>query len=352
MPDDDLISEKNRKKYKSGQTKIANFLFSMLDEEFEMPAQDSKNIFTKLLKDAMSNNSSGLGKYKSAEERYYILPYIKKSFNENLHWLMEQDGAAIIRYIHLFLHFYACYAVLQALPRLSHKNQDIEKTINYYFILKSEKASITHEAVESWKKILPKPFMDKIYGSSQALDILNCVLGRNIGFYPAVLELILQTPFEDNKKDCEELLRLYQKEKRDVFSKRDSESGSIDEIDTSVDSYEDFFKKLEYLCKGLQSPSYISRMRKKVIDLLSIRFLQLRRGNYVLVIDNEMLVFLIAMLTKSKRTKLEDLYKRFNEYGIVFNRSSRISIESYLLKLNLLDRKSDSGEAQYVKVIL
>ena len=65
-----------------------------------------------------------------------------------------------------------------------------------------------------------------------------------------------------------------------------------------------------------------------------------------------MLVFLIAMLTKNKRTKLDDLYKRFVDYGIVFNRGSRIAIEAYLMKLNLLDRKSDSGEAQYVTVIL
>ena len=93
-------------------------------------------------------------------------------------------------------------------------------------------------------------------------------------------------------------------------------------------------------------------MRKKFIDVLSIRFLQLRRGNYVLVLDNEMLLFLIAMITKSERVKLENMYKGFKEYGIVFNLGTRNAIEAYLLKLNLLDRKSDSGEAQYVKVVL
>ena len=93
-------------------------------------------------------------------------------------------------------------------------------------------------------------------------------------------------------------------------------------------------------------------MRKKIVDLLSMRFLQLRRGNYVLTLDNEMLVFLVAMITKGQRVKLEEMYKGFNRYGIFFNRGTRLAIESYLLKLNLLDRKSDSGEAQYVKVIL
>ena len=96
----------------------------------------------------------------------------------------------------------------------------------------------------------------------------------------------------------------------------------------------------------------IEIMRKKIIDLLSVRFLQIRRGNFVLVLDNEMLTFLVALFTKSKKTKLDELYKLFNSYGICFNRGSRLAIEEYLLKLNLLDRKSDSGEAQYVTVVL
>ena len=58
------------------------------------------------------------------------------------------------------------------------------------------------------------------------------------------------------------------------------------------------------------------------------------------------------MFTKNKRVKLEDLYKTFNSYGIYFNRGTRIAIESYLLKLHLLERKSDAGEAEYVRVIL
>jgi DNA phosphorothioation-dependent restriction protein DptG len=93
-------------------------------------------------------------------------------------------------------------------------------------------------------------------------------------------------------------------------------------------------------------------MRKKIIGLLSVRFLQIRRGNFVLVLDNEMLTFLVALITKSKKTKLDELYKLFNSYGICFNRGSRLAIEECLLKLNLLDRKSDSGEAQYVTVVL
>ena len=352
VPNDESIPKRTRDKYKSGQTKLANLLCSLCENEIDFSDHDNTNLFTKVLKEALGSVNTGCGKGAKASEVYYALPYVKKSFNEDLKWLMSLDSNVIIRHIHLFLHFYICYELLQSIPKLTYKNRNTEKTEPFYFILQSEKASVSHDGVRNWKEKMPKGLLDKIFGHSQALDILNSVLGGSVGFYKEIIDSLVQTPFEENKDACESLLNIYQKEKRNVFSNRSSESASIGEIDTSVSSYEEFVKKLEQLCVGLQSPSYISRMRKKIIDVLSIRFLQLRRGNYVLVLDNEMLLFLIAMITKSKRVKVEDMYNKFNEYGIIFNLGTKTAIESYLLKLNLLDRKSDSGEAQYVKVVL
>lgn len=352
VPNDESLPEKTRKKYKSGQTKLVNLLCSLNESEIDISDHDNKNLFTKVLKEALSSINTGFGEGAKATEEYYILPYVKKSFNRDLNWIMSLDSSVIIRHIHLFLHFYICYELLQSIPKLTCQKRNTEKTEQFYFILQSEKASGSHDGVQNWKEKMPKGLLDKIFGHSQALDILNSVLGGSVGLYEEIMESLAQTPFEDNKEACETLLNIYQKEKRNVFSNRSSESGSIGEIDTTVSSYEEFVKKMEHLCVGLQSPSYVSRMRKKIVDVLSIRFLQLRRGNYVLVLDNEMLLFLIAMITKSERVKLEDMYKCFNKYGIVFNLGTRNAIEAYLLKLNLLDRKSDSGEAQYVKVVL
>ncbi len=121
---------------------------SLADEDYVVPNPESKNLFSKLLKDALTNNVSGLGEKKKQEEVYYVLPYIRKSFNDDLKWMMGQDTIAIVRYIHLLLHFYICYTVLQTLPRLSYKQMDTTNPLPYYFILKSEQASVTHDAVQ------------------------------------------------------------------------------------------------------------------------------------------------------------------------------------------------------------
>ena len=329
VPNDERISMKDRKKYNDGQRKLANYLYSMLSDEMQISGHsNTPNLFSKILQEA--------------------------SFEEDLCWMLEQEESVKVKYLHLLLHFYACYAVTQAIVRITAKDKQSEdEPAPFYFILNSERASVNHDAVvRGWSYQIPKSSLDKLYGKSQALDILNSVLGSNVGFYNNIRKVLYQTDFEDNRELCNKLLSKYQEEKREVFNRRSSESGSIEEIEIDVHSYDEFISTLELLCTGLQSPSYISRMRKKVIDLLSVRFLQSRRGNFVLVLDNEMLTFLVALFTKSKKTKLENLYKLFNKYGIYFNRGSRLAIEEYLLKLNLLDRKSDSGEAQYVTVIL
>ena len=353
VPNDERISMKDRKKYNDGQRKLANYLYSMLSDEMQISGHsNTPNLFSKILQEALT---PFCGFSDDSKERdYIVLPYIKKSFEEDLCWMLEQEESVKVKYLHLLLHFYACYAVTQAIVRITAKDKQSEdEPAPFYFILNSERASVNHDAVvRGWSYQIPKSSLDKLYGKSQALDILNSVLGSNVGFYNNIRKVLYQTDFEDNRELCNKLLSKYQEEKREVFNRRSSESGSIEEIEIDVHSYDEFISTLELLCTGLQSPSYISRMGKKVIDLLSLRFLQSRRGNFVLVLDNEMLTFLVALFTKSKKTKLENLYKLFNKYGIYFNRGSRLAIEEYLLKLNLLDRKSDSGEAQYVTVIL
>lgn len=353
VPNDDRITNKDKKKYADGQRKLGNYLYSMLSDDVRYLGYNTiPNLFSKILKDAISPSSVSSETPKQRD--YVILSYIQDSFNKDLAWMLKQEETVRVKYFHLFLHFYACYAVTQAIVMINHKKQNKAMSPTpFYFILNSEKASVNHDAVlKGWSSQISKPSLDKLYGKSQALDILNRVLGGNVGFYYDIIKKLNETDFEDNRENCNELLSKFQNDKHVMFSNRRSEDSSIEKENIDVKSYDEFISTLEHLCTGLQSPSYISRLRKKVIDLLSVRFLQIRRGNYVLVLDNEMLTFLVAMFTKSKKTKLEDMYKLFNRYGIYFNRGSRNAVEEYLLKLNLLDRKSDSGEAQYVTVVL
>ena len=256
VPNDERISTKDRKKYNDGQRKLANYLYSMLSDELQNSGHSKiPNLFSKILQEALT--PFGGSSDESKDRDYFVLPYIKESFEEDLSWMLEQEESVKVKYLHLLLHFYACYAVTQAIVRITARdkhNEDVPAP--FYFILNSERASVNHDAVvRGWSYQIPKSSLDKLYGKSQALDILNSVLGGNIGFYNNIHETLNETDFEDNRVLCNELLSRYQEEKREVFNRRTSENGSIEEIEIDVHSYDEFISTLEYLCTGLQSPS-------------------------------------------------------------------------------------------------
>ena len=105
------------------------------------------------------------------------------------------------------------------------------------------------------------------------------------------------------------------------------------------------------LCIKLQSKDY-PRMKHAMYSMVGIRLLMRRREHKVLAFDEELLLFLIAMVTKGERVRLDELYKRLETYGILFSFQTKNAISEYLLNLNLLERKSDSGDAQYVRIVL
>lgn len=356
MPVGEALPQKERTKRIDGQRKAARYLYDMVEGECPMNPAGNRDLFSRILHDSLAEGRA-TEKQSAGKPEYTALPYIKESFQRDLRWMLEQEDSVKVRYLHVFFHFYLCYALTQTLVSLSSgKTQPRSAPEMFYFIMSSERVSDTHDAVEKgWPTLLSRKFLEKVYGHAQALDIVNCVLGGNVGFYPDVLTALQQTPFEENKELLEELLWRYYEEKRERLRARKSEKDN-DRItrsreDLMVSSYEDFLKKMESLCVDLQSTSY-NRMCKKVMDLMTMRFLKRGRRYYALSLDDEMFLFLTAMLTRGKKTQLDVLYKRFNAYGMTFNRETKAEMEKYLLKLNLLDRKSDSGEAQYVCVVL
>lgn len=355
LPFNNSLESNEQKKYMSGEMKMAHYLYSMRDRELAYPTKNTdNNLFINVLRESFKSNGF-LASYPNSEN-YYVLPFIKASFASDFKWLMEQEEIVKCKYIGLFFYFYACYSVVQSV--LSIKNNRNEKKMDspvpIYFMLASEKASSSHDAVQrGWQKCFPKGSLEHLFGEVQAIDIANSLLGGNIGLYPELMAEFNKVSFEENKAKCEYILQNLKDDKIEMFSHRNSESADgYQEIDLCVESYVDFLKKLRHICVGMQSPSYNSRIKKKVTDLLGVRFLKKRREYQVLALDNEMLLFLIAMITRNEKTKLEDMYKKLLSYGICLNRGTRLLIEDYLLDLNLLDRKSDSGEAQYVKVVL
>ena len=77
-----------------------------------------------------------------------------------------------------------------------------------------------------------------------------------------------------------------------------------------------------------------------------------RLGN-ILNISEEMLIFLTKLaINNNKKMRLNDVFKEFEKRGVFFDDASKDCIASYYEKLNLIDKKSDSGDSKYVRRII
>lgn len=272
---------------------------------------------------------------------------------------MKQNNNIIVKYLPLMLYFYASYSLMQTLMFMNKVNWkcSTEKPRPITFMLSSERASEGQAAVKKgWAAPdhFPETFLNKLSAYAQALDILNSMFEdeEELMTFQSILDRFSKMEFtEEAKAICEKVLDTYQNYKYELLNERDTEPHPIaDKKEININSYEEFVNLLLDRCLTYQSIDY-PRMKVALYSLVSIKMFEKRRDYNVLVLDEEMLLFLVAMMAKEDRIRMEELYKRFHEYGIDFSFQTKNAISDYLLKLNLLERKSDSGGAQYVRVI-
>ena len=128
---------------------------------------------------------------------------------------------------------------------------------------------------------------------------------------------------------------------------------NFDEINLDDYSYNQLVDiLLETLSESI-TRKQISLFTLNVEEIAKPYFLK-RRGSYgyVLNVNRDMLLMITALCVKDKKIKLNQLFKEYEKRGMFFDIYSKEEIIDFLTKLNLIDKKSDSGDAQYVKPVL
>ncbi|MBB5180254.1 DNA phosphorothioation-dependent restriction protein DptG [Planomicrobium koreense] len=113
------------------------------------------------------------------------------------------------------------------------------------------------------------------------------------------------------------------------------------------------FKAYFECVKEGTSSEVASKYGKSIEDLAASVFLKSRGGiGYVLNLKHDFTLLLVAVSVKEERIPLNQLYKELEKRGIALDYYSRQELVKLLDSHNILDKKSDSGDSQYVKPIL
>jgi DNA phosphorothioation-dependent restriction protein DptG len=117
----------------------------------------------------------------------------------------------------------------------------------------------------------------------------------------------------------------------------------------------DLFETIDYQFINGGRKSHYNGYNRKYIDFVQKNFGKFRGtvGYTLSVNENDIIMFTKIILKQyDGRVRLSVLFNEFEQRGLLFDRESRKMIVDLFEKMDLLEKRSDSGDAQYVKCLL
>ena len=282
-----------------------------------------------------------------------LIPEIKANFTKDLVFLIRDKNADYNDIILLISYYYFFYTsqVIMYLNKFCNGNSDITPI---YFCAEWEKTSVTRDCfTRGWKVIDAK--LKTMFSHAVLLEMLNQRSDGDKYSYHDIWEEYNHSTDEDQKTifaQVENLKRQYTTEyiEQDGFTFQigNYETGNIDSLIRGF--FDDIMLQFERTRRSRANDAYKSSFSSFCKNNFLKRFG--RCGN-MLVLSEELLVLMTKVsIGDRKQVRLNELFDEFRNRGIYLDKQSQESIVEFYEKLNLIEKKSDSGDAQYVKGIL
>lgn len=340
----------------SADDKIANFLYSVLfDQSIKSDVskhydREVDNILYKLVLKSLpqlKDKDISIGEYKC------YLPFVKEQFIKDFKFILSKEEL-YKNSVKRFLEYYYMFYVSQLIMKLDNfESADVSKADKLYYTLDWERTSKTRTAYKfGWEKI--KNNSGSLFSHAVVLELLNHnEIDEQLG-YTQLASIFKEENEEHITQEIEKIINAYQSQIQDI------RWNNFKNIERETDS--NAFKAVHKLFNVVSYQFEISKSRSRANEAYKnwyVRFVQKnfgkRRGqlgyNLNLTEDDIILMTKIC-INNNDKLKLNTLFKEFELRGLFFDRDSKMKIIQLYEKLNLIEKKSDSGDAQYVKSVL
>lgn len=299
------------------------------------------------------NNIPSLPFDKVNRKYINVLNYITDLFTEDINFALNYNKFLIENIDKIFAYYYFFYVTQLSLKLNRGFVEDNNHNDKLYFLLDWENASKNRISMNNGYSFL-KEKSQSLFAKINLIEQMNTLLGTH-----GLLEQDMLNYFNSlNEEDKNEFIFYLKKWISNYKYVRtfDSVKYSPEEyLEELPNTFEDLDKCL-FNClnhkKGIRQ-SVKSGYALNIEEIGKKYFLK-RRGSYgyVLNIDKDFLFVITALCVKDKKMRLNKLFDEYEKRGLYFDKYSKEEIVEFLTKLNLIDKKSDSGDAQYVKPIL
>lgn len=339
----------------SGEEKIARFLNTVFYDDklnglvAEHYGREVNNILYKIVLEALPELKE---KKKLVVGYKCYLEFIKELFIQDFTFLIKNEEL-YKNSIKRFLEYYYMFYISQTTLKLNKfEKADLDKPDKLYYTLSWESTSKNRTAYKFGWELLKNP-LNSIFAHAVTLELLNHHgLDEQLG-YVELYELFNHQNKEEVKSKIEEVLsgyiaRITDKQWTDFNYK------GLEEDINGFDSVYKLFGAVNYQFENSKRSRANDAYKNWFIRFVYDNFGK-RRGalGYNLNITEEDIILMTKICIKdNEKLKLNLLFDEFEKRGLLFDRDSKTRIIQLFEKLNLLEKKSDSGDAQYVRSIL
>ena len=345
---------------KKSENKIAEYLVDVLGDKEELKQVVSKakekvaqssNVLEKLVISKLIYEDLITGENELSY--YQITHSLKEAFEEDFSYILENQNRFREHLIALLEWYYFSYTAQANLQLNRFLEGERDKNVPLYFCLEWEKTSQSRLCfTEGWQKL--QKALVKMFAHVIVLEILNHTeLGSEIVDYIRISEMTKNEDIDiEISKQIDEITTCYREAIKDCSEMKELQKGSssFSNTDASIrflfDSVRVQFEKTD---RDTPYNSYANKFISYCHKYLKNR----GRSGLMLNLTEETLIFLTKLCIKNReKMRLKDVFNEFERRGIFLDSFSKEQIASYYEKLNLIEKKSDSGDAKYVKRIL
>ncbi|WP_297638640.1 DNA phosphorothioation-dependent restriction protein DptG [uncultured Clostridium sp.] len=341
---------------------MGNFLYDVLFDNKEDYIEFIEKVFNNkaenVLIDLILDKLPKVNIKNEKRKRQYknFAKEITSIFNDDLKYLLKENKDFCAQIIILLKFYYVVY-ILRTVGNLNNMF-DEKEVMPIYFTFDWEKVSRGRIGYENgWR--LVESAITSLRSHEICLNILNCSEeGQNKYTYKEFKDLISEMS-EDDKIDTwgsiDEMVKEYEKAVKD-----DEEHWKEYEFNTNTED--------EILIEIEKLYGLIHNHHSKVKNAIELSrryydwFFEFCRNNFLrnrgrngmtLNLKEEYVILLTKLCIKDKeKVRLQYIIKEFERRGVYLDKDSRNRLVDFYQRLNVLEKKSDSGDALYVRAIL
>ena len=341
------------------QQQVAEYLFSLFvtgtdlkDKYLLMEDDEDTNILENLVFSSLDDKEKKDS--NSLQKSDCFLPYIKEVFGKDLTVLMKNNDS-YKTYINRFLAYYYFFYVSQLAVKLSKFDRGCRDQIEQiYLSLNWEVVTRVRPGYEyGWK--LVKEAISHMFSHAVVLEMMSHneenVHLDYIGIFQRMKESSDDVSTADDIKTICETYKNWIPLDYDRCKHDDSKNGDC----KTSNAVRELFETVDFQFLNGGRTSHYNGYNKKFIEFAQKNFGKWRGtlGYSIGVNENDIVMFTQIILEEHQgKIKLSKLFEEFEKRGLLFDRESKRKIADLYEKMNLLEKRSDSGDAQYVKSVL